>query len=57
MKEKILDAISKQCRYSPSELDSAYNYLCSYDLVLAAVSVADKFNISLQDACSSIDFV
>ena len=55
MKEEILFTISKHTRWSESDLDSAFNYLKSFDLVLAATNVADKMNVSLKDACRIMD--
>ena len=54
MKNEILCTISENTRWSESDLDSAFNYVGSFDLVIAAVRVADSINVSLIDACNII---
>jgi hypothetical protein len=54
MKAEIFEAISDVSPYSEAELDRAYNYVNSFDLVVAAVGVAMRFNVSLDEACKIV---
>ena len=54
MKTEIIDTISECSRYSPSEINTAFDYVGSFDLVVVAVRVADSFNVPLIDACNII---
>ena len=55
MKYAILQAISDVRPHSPNELDTAYNFLGSFDRVVAAVNLADRQAIPLQEAVNLID--
>ncbi len=54
MINKILTTIAMSSPYNPMELKKLYEKVKSVDLVLSAINLSQKFNISLDEASKCI---